>query len=59
MSKAEYEYRVVSKIDVIVVGINKRIRHMLSELEIGDTVTAKLLFCKHKDILGFKSDSLH
>ncbi len=56
MSKIQYEYIVVSKIDKNVVGISKKLRPILSELEVGDTVTVKSLFSKHKDILGFKND---
>ena len=55
MPKTQYEYRIVSKIDKDD-GISKRLGTILSELKIGDTVTAKSLFCKHGDTLGYKND---
>ena len=54
MAKAEYEYKMISNIDN--QNISKKLRPILLELKIGEVITTKSFFYKHKLTLGFKND---
>ena len=54
MPKAKHEYKVISKIDN--ENISKKLRPILLELNVGELISTKSLFNKHKDMLGFQND---
>ena len=54
MSKSEYQYKVISKIDN--ENISKKLRPILLELNVGELISTKSFFDKHKDMLCFKND---
>ncbi len=54
MGKAKYEYKVISNIDD--QNISKKLRPIFLELKIGEVITTKSFFNKHKLTLGFKND---
>ena len=54
MLKGSYQYKVISKIDN--ENISKKLRPILLELNVGELISTKSFFDKHKDMLGFKND---
>ena len=54
MAKAEYEYKVISKIDN--ENISKKLKPLFLELKTGEIITITSFFLRHKLTLGFKND---
>ncbi len=54
MTKEEHQYRVISKMDC--KKISKKLRSTILELNVGDEISVKSFFEKHKQALDFKND---